>query len=76
MDRPPDGQYDASITSARLDTEGGLVLEVTVHGGDFDGAVLPARAAKQRFGKEPDELVDQSVALTIRYGVLDISLAE
>ena len=76
MDRLPDGQYDASITGAKLDTEGGLVLELTLRGGDFDGQVLPARAAKQRFGKEPEELVDRPVALTIRYGVLDISLAE
>jgi hypothetical protein len=75
-DRPPDGRYGATITSAKLDNDGGLVLELTVNGGDYDGQVLPARSAKQRFGKEPEELLARPVDLTIRYGVLDISLAE
>jgi hypothetical protein len=76
MDKLPDGRYDAVITSAQLETEGGLVLELTVHDGEFDGQIVPVRAAKQRFNLEPEELADRAVALTMRYGVADVSLAE
>ena len=76
MDKLPDGQYDAVITSARLDTEGGLVLELAVRNGEFDGQLVPVRAAKQRFNLEPEELAERAVALTMRYGVADVSLAE
>ena len=76
MDKLPDGRYDAVITSAKLDTEGGLVLELTVGDGEFEGQLVPVRAAKQRFNLEPEELAGRAVTLTMRYGVADVSLAE
>ena len=70
-----DGTYEAQITDAVQDLEGGLVLQLAISTGEHKGDVVEVRSSKQRFGRDATELLGLPATLTVRYGVNDVSLA-